>query len=44
MQDALKGNVLLNLYQNGKTPGTYTDVYEAVGKACLEYREIITVE
>jgi len=35
----MEGNVMLNLYQDGRTPGIYTDVYEAIGKACVEYRE-----
>ena len=38
IRETMTGNVMLNLYQDGRTPGIYTDIYEAIGKACLEYR------
>lgn len=38
IQDALAGNVMLNLYQDGKTSGIHTDVYDAIGDACREYK------
>ena len=35
----MEGNVMLNLYQDKRTPGIHTDIYEAIGKACFEFRE-----
>jgi hypothetical protein len=37
--EAMDGVVMLNLYQDNRTPGIFTDLYEAIGNACLEYKE-----
>lgn len=32
------GGTIFNLYADGRTPGIFTDVYEAIGNACLEFK------